>query len=73
MTIKSIKIDLEKNKGKILKFRFNGSRNQTEEFLGTIENMYNNVFVIRLCDSNEQVKSFSYADILTESLQIFVK
>ena len=73
MTIKNIKIDLEKNKGKILRFKFNGSRNQIEEFSGTIENMYNNIFVVRLSDSNQQIKSFSYADVLTESLQIFVK
>ena len=73
MTIKNIKIDLEKNKGKILRFKFKGSRNQIEEFSGTIENMYNNIFVVRLSDSNQQIKSFSYADVLTESLQIFVK
>ena len=73
MTIKNIKIDLEKNKGKILRFKFNGSRNQIEEFSGTIENMYNNIFVVRLYDSNQQIKSFSYVDVLTESLQIFVK
>ena len=73
MTINNIKLDLEKNKGKVLKFKFNGSRNQTEEFFGRIENMYNYIFVVRLENSGDQIKSFSYADILTESLQIFVK
>lgn len=73
MNIKNIKTNLEKNKGKILRFKFNGARNQTEEFFGTIENMYNYVFVVRLADTKQQVKSFSYADILTESLQVFVK
>ena len=73
MTINNIKLDLEKNKGKVLRFKFNGSRNQTEEFLGIIENMYNYVFVVKVENSNEKIKSFSYADVLTESLQIFVK
>lgn len=73
MTINNIKLNLEQKKGKVLKFKFNGSRNQTEEFLGTIENMYNYIFVVRLADSKQQIKSFSYADVLTESLQIFVK
>ena len=72
MTINNIKVNLEKNKGKLLKFKFNGSRNQTEEFLGKIENMYNYIFVVRLENSNVKIKSFSYADVLTESLQIFV-
>ena len=73
MTINNIKLDLEKNKGKVLKFKFNGSRNQTEEFFGRIENLYNYIFVVRLENSSDQIKSFSYADVLTESLQIFVK
>ena len=72
MTINNIKLDLEKNKGKVLKFKFNGSRNQTEEFFGRIENMYNYIFVVRVENSSDQIKSFSYADVLTESLQIFV-
>lgn len=59
--------------GKTLHFRFNGARNQIEEFSGTIENMYNSIFVVKVSNPKEQIKSFSYADILTESLQIFVK
>ena len=66
-------MNLEKNKGKELKFKFNGSRNQTEEFFGTVESTYNYVFTIRLSDRKNIVKSFSYADILTDSLEIFVK
>ena len=60
MTINNIKLDLEKNKGKVLKFKFNGSRNQTEEFFGRIENLYNYIFVVRLENSSDQIKSFSY-------------
>ncbi len=71
MNIEKIKTDLENNKGKVLKFKFNGARNQVEEFSGTIENTYNYVFLVKLDDDNKQIRSFSYTDILTESLEIF--
>ena len=72
MNIEKIKTNLEKNKGKILKFRFNGARNQTETFAGVISNTYNSVFLIKLDNETEQIRSFSYSDILTENLEIFM-
>ena len=72
MNIEKIKVNLENNKGKLLNFKFNGSRNQTETFTGTIENTYNYVFLVKLDNDNEQSRSFSYSDVLTESLEIFV-
>ena len=71
MKIEKIKSDLERNKGKMLNFKFNGSRNQTETFSGTIENTYNYVFLVKVYNDNEQIRSFSYTDVLTESLEIF--
>lgn len=73
MNIKKIKMQLEQSKGKEFQFRFNGSRNQIEEFSGTIENTYNYIFIIRTNDKNNQLKSFTYSDVLTDSLEIFVK
>lgn len=73
MNISKIKETLEQNKGKMIRFKFNGSRNQIEEFKGTIENTYNYVFVIRLESNKDQIKSFSYSDILTENLEIFLE
>ena len=35
--------------GKRLKFKYNGARNQNEEFSGRIENAYSNVFTISCC------------------------
>lgn len=70
MNIAKIKESLENNKGKILKFKFNGARNQIEEFTGTIENTYNYVFLVKIKNDNEQIRSFSYSDVLTESLEI---
>jgi len=73
MNIAKIRETIEENKGKSIKFRFNGSRNQIEEFTAVIENAYNYVFIVRLQENNEQLKSFTYSDILTQSLQIFME
>ena len=59
------RIELYKNK-KLL-FRYNGSRNQIEEFIGYIDKLYPNVFTIKLVDSN-RIKSFSYNDVLIHKL-----
>ena len=66
-----IKEELESIKGKKMHFKYNGSRNQIEEFDGIIENIYNSIFTIRLNDK-DSIKSFSYNDIINESLQFFI-
>ena len=71
--IAKIKNDLEKEIGKPLHFRFNGARNQIEEFEGCIENTYNFIFTIKTLGENEILKSFTYSDILTLSLEILDK
>lgn len=72
MNIEKIKNKIEKNKGKILNFKFNGSRNQIETFSGSIENTYNYVFLVKLDNGTEQIRSFSYSDVLIENLEIFI-
>ena len=54
-------------KNKKIKFRYNGSRNQTEEFEGIITDCYNYVFIINLGNMN---KSFSYSDVLIGVLDV---
>lgn len=66
-----VKDNIETYKGKIIHFKYNGARNQIEEFDGIIENTYNAVFTIRI-NKSENIKSFSYNDIINESLQIFL-
>ena len=70
--ITKIKEKLEKEKGKNLHFKFNGSRNQIEEFDGYIENTYNYVFTIKL-NNEDRIKSFTYTDILIDNLEIISK
>lgn len=73
MTIEKIRNEISSSKGKILSFKFNGARNQIEEFSGEVISTYPAVFLIRVIDENNLVKSFSYSDILTESLEIIKK
>lgn len=63
--------EIEKYRGKLVRFKYNGSRNQIEEFYGTIENTYNSIFTIKIKDSNS-IKSFSYNDVINKTLQIFI-
>lgn len=69
--IEEIKKSVEDKKGKKLKFKYNGARNQTECFDGEIINAYHFVFTIKTDGDVELIKSFSYSDILTETLEIF--
>lgn len=73
MTIQKIRNEMEEKKGQVLSFKFNGARNQIEEFSGEIVNTYPSVFLIRIQDETHLIKSFSYSDILTESLEIIEK
>ena len=68
--ITKIKQEVNNYKGKTLHFKFNGSRNQTEEFEGIIENTYNYIFTVKIIGTNERIKSFTYSDILIENLEI---
>lgn len=70
--IDKIKLKIEENKGRELNFRFNGSRNQIEEFTGIIDKTYNYLFTIKLSNNSNIIKSFSYSDVLTESLEILI-
>ena len=56
-------------KGKILKFKYNGLRNQIEEFDGIIDGVYNYVFTIKTNDN--KIRSFTYTDILINNLEIY--
>ena len=73
MNLDSMRSKIKEKEGTILHFKVNGSRNQIEEFTGEIEGTYNYIFVIRTNNEPKQLKSFSYSDVLTESLEIFVK
>ncbi len=70
MNIETIKEKLSEEEGKTLHFRFNGARNQKEEFQGEIIKLYPAVFLVRVLDERDLVKSFSYSDVLIDTLEI---
>lgn len=69
MNIDKVRNEVKSNEGKILHFKFNGSRNQIVEFDGKIIETYSAIFVVKLVD-DENVKSFSYSDLITSNLEI---
>ncbi|HHY05909.1 MAG TPA: Veg protein [Clostridia bacterium] len=68
-----IKRDLEPFVGNKIKLKANRGRKKIIEKVGVLESTYPNIFVIRL--DEKQVKrriSFTYADILTDTVQLTV-
>ena len=68
--INKIREDISNKKGQTLHFRFNGARNQIEEFDGIIVEVYNFIFTIKTINAKEELKSFTYSDILIDNLEI---
>ena len=71
MNIEKVRNKIDSYKGQTLQFRFNGSRNQIEEFSATIIGIYPSIFTVKVADSS-LVKSFSYSDILIRKLVVTV-
>lgn len=67
MNLDKIKDRVANYKGKTLNFRFNGNRNQIEEFSGKIVETYDYIFIVWIAESNF-LKSFSYSDVLMKKL-----
>jgi uncharacterized protein Veg len=71
-TLADIKKALDSNLGKKLLLKANGGRRKTIERFGVLAETYPSVFVIQL-DQDENAferVSYSYADVLTETVQI---
>ena len=47
---------------------YNIGRNKIEKYEGTIESLYNAVFLIKV---REETKSFSYSDLITKTVKIY--
>ena len=69
MNVDKVREEVELKTGEVLHFKFNGSRNQIQEFDGKIIETYSAIFVVKLVNDNN-IKSFSYNDLITSSLEI---
>lgn len=71
MNIEKVRDKIASYRGQTLQFRFNGSRNQIEEFEATIIDTYPSIFIVKL-EENSLVKSFSYSDVLIRKLVVTI-
>ena len=70
MNIKTIKNYLKTKVGSNVVIVYYGSRNRKEKFNGVLYKLYSNIFTIKLY--NGEIKSFSYSDILTKTIQMCI-
>lgn len=73
LVIEKIKENMEGHIGEEVKIVFNGGRNRIEEYSAIITQMYNFIFVVKLKNEVNEVKSFTYSDILTQTIEIYYK
>lgn len=69
-----IKRSLEAHIGQKIMLKANGGRRKTIERTGVLEEIYPSVFIVKLDQEQHSFKrvSYSYADILTESVEVTV-
>lgn len=71
--ISDIKRDLESFVGSKIRLKANRGRNRIVEKEGVLESIYPNIFVIKIDERKvERRISYSYADVLTETVELFV-
>jgi len=66
-----IRRNLESHVGQKIRLRAHRGRRKTLEKVGVLENTYPSIFVVRVEEPNyNQRLSFSYADVLTETVEL---
>jgi len=66
-----IRKKLESHLGEKIKLRANRGRRKTYEKEGVLESIYPSIFIVRVDENNYfQRLSFSYADVLTETVEL---
>lgn len=67
LTIEDVKTKLRKHVGDKVTINYNLGRNKYEEYEAIIKELYNYVFIV---ESNDEIKSFSYTDVITKTIKI---
>ncbi len=66
-----IRKKLESHLGEKIKLRANRGRRKTYEKEGILESLYPSIFIVRVDENNYfQRLSFSYSDVLTETVEL---
>lgn len=69
-TLASIKKDIENHVGHRVTLKANGGRKRIFVDKGTIEKTYQSIFLIRLENDTQRIVTYSYSDVLTNTVQI---
>lgn len=72
--LKKIRKNVESNVGKMVRLKANRGRKRTFEKEGILEQVYPNIFVVKVTESADFVRriSYSYSDILTDTVELTV-
>ena len=70
MTIEKIKNRISEHIGEEIELKFNGSRNKIEHYNAVLKDVYQKVFTVQIKNEYNEVKSFSYSDVWTNTLEI---
>ncbi len=72
--LSDIKRDLETYVGEKIRLKANKGRKRVMEREGILESTYPNIFIVKLeeADQSERRVSYSYADLLTEAVELVV-
>lgn len=72
MTIEQVRIHLNDYVGKKVVIKYNLGRNKYEKYSATIKELYKNIFLVEVMETNlkNEIKSFSYSDIITKTIKI---
>lgn len=69
MTRAQVKKQLHEYLGESVTIKYNLGRNKYEQYRVKIKELYNNIFLVQT-DNDNQIKSFSYNDIITKTIKI---
>ena len=70
-TVPQVKEELKKHLGEEVVIKCNLGRNKYEKYHVIIKELYNNVFLVETENGfYSQIKSFSYADVITKTIKI---
>ena len=72
MTIEKIKSNINSNLGHDVKIIHNEGRNKIYEYRGKVVEVYDNIFIV-LDSDNDSKRSFSYHDVLIETVKVSFK
>ncbi|MFI3307466.1 MAG: Veg family protein [Mycoplasmatota bacterium] len=72
--IEDIKKELENNIGKKVMIKCNLGRNKYETYNAIIKETYNYIFLVKLDNEvYQEIKSFKYTDVITNTIKIKLK